>query len=478
MTNRNTASVPATPVTDSWAVNALTAISAVDGRYRKNVSELAPLVSEFGLIRSRVRIELAWFKALAAEPSIVELPALNPAQLAALDAIADRFCVADAERVKTLEATTNHDVKAVEYFVKERLVSIAGLAAASEFVHFACTSEDINNCAYALLLREARDQVLLPHLQQVVAELKALSQTHAALPMLARTHGQPATPTTLGKELHNIHARLLRQCAQVAAVEPLAKLNGAVGNFNAHRIAYPDTDWPRLAAGVLRSLGLRQNVATTQIEPHDWIAELCHALVRLNTVMLDASRDFWGYIAIDYFTQQPVAGETGSSTMPHKINPIDFENAEGNLGIANTLLEHLAAKLPISRFQRDLSDSTVLRNLGSALAHCLIAAGAFARGLGKLEANPARLAADLDDNWEVLGEAVQTVMRRYGLPEPYERLKAATRGQRLDAAGYQRLLATLELPPAGLAALEALTPAQYTGLAESLTLAPDPSAHD
>ncbi|MEM1432872.1 MAG: adenylosuccinate lyase [Pseudomonadota bacterium] len=447
---------------------ALNAIGVVDGRYRRQLASLAPIVSEAGLIRARVTVELAWFCALANEPSIQELPALTPEQQQQIGAIAERFGASEATRVKVHEQKTNHDVKAVEYFVKEALAEVPGLAPHTEFVHFACTSEDINNCAYALLLRNARDDVLLPTLEALRSELAVLATTHAAVPMLSRTHGQPATPSTVGKELRNLEQRLSRQLAQVAALEPLAKLNGAVGNYNAHRIAYPDTDWPALAARVLDGLKLTSNAHTTQIEPHDWIAELAHALIRVNTVLLDAARDFWSYISLDYFKQRPVAGETGSSTMPHKVNPIDFENAEGNIGVANALLDHFATKLPVSRLQRDLSDSTVLRNLGTAIGHSVIAAQAFTRGLGKLELNEQRLAADLDDNWEVLGEAVQTVMRRYGLEQPYERIKAATRGQRLDAAGYTRLLETLELPPAAHQSLAALTPATYLGLAREL----------
>ncbi|MEQ9005594.1 MAG: adenylosuccinate lyase [Pseudomonadales bacterium] len=446
----------------------LMAISALDGRYRGKAEALAPLVSEFGLMRYRVLVECRWFAHLAAAPGIGELPALSAAQQQGLEAIVAGFDLTAAERIKGLEASTNHDVKAVEYFVKERVRQIDGLASHVEFVHFACTSEDINNLAYALMLRDARADVLLPAMSFLVARVSALADAHADLPMLSRTHGQPASPTTLGKELRNVAARLARQRLAVAEADLLGKINGAVGNFNAHVSAYPDVDWPALTDGFVSALGLTPNHHTTQIEPHDFIAELFHALMRFNQVVLDFDRDLWSYIAIDYFRQRKVEGETGSSTMPHKVNPIDFENSEGNLGIANALLGHMAEKLPVSRWQRDLSDSTVLRNVGSALGHSLLALQSTLRGLDRLEVNEAVIAADLAERWEVLGEAVQTVMRRYGLAEPYEQLKQATRGRQLDEALYRRLLGELALPPAARAELERLTPAGYVGLAGEL----------
>ncbi|MEM6710116.1 MAG: adenylosuccinate lyase [Pseudomonadota bacterium] len=451
----------------------LTAISALDGRYRRRVAPLAEQFSEYALMRARVEVEVAWFLALAAEPAIEELPNPAPAAVQRLQDRVHAFDLTDAERIKHYERRTNHDVKAVEYFVKDLLAEVPELAPYVEFVHFACTSEDINNCAYALLLKRAREREVLPALERVRSELDSRAQRYAAQPMLARTHGQPATPTTLGKEFRTVERRLARQLLRLAEVQPLAKLNGAVGNFNAHTIAYPSVDWPALSNRVLGALELTANPHTTQIEPHDWIAELCDAQRRVNTVLLDLCRDLWGYIAVDYFTQEVVAGETGSSTMPHKVNPIDFENAEGNLGLSNALLGHLADKLPVSRWQRDLSDSTALRSLGSAFAHAFLACDAIVKGLGKLRVNGAQLDADLDANWEVLGEAVQTVMRRHGLAEPYERLKAATRGRKLTRDNYRELLEALELPAAALAALEHLTPATYLGLGPELAQALD-----
>jgi adenylosuccinate lyase len=452
----------------SQSFDPLLAVSALDGRYRAKVAALAPLVSEFGLMRYRVRVECRWFAHLAAAPDIAELPPLSAAQRRAVDTVADDFDLAAAERIKALEATTNHDVKAVEYFVKERLAGVDGLAAHVEFVHFACTSEDINNLAYALMLREARQAVLLPTMDELVGAIEALAMAHADLPMLARTHGQPASPTTLGKELRNVARRLRRQQAQLAGLPLLGKMNGAVGNFNAHVAAYPAVDWPALSDAFVRELGLEPNHHTTQIEPHDFIAELFHVLTRFNQVLLDFDRDVWSYIAIDYFRQRKVEGETGSSTMPHKVNPIDFENSEGNLGVANALLAHMADKLPVSRWQRDLSDSTVLRNVGSALGHCVVAYQATLRGIGRLEVNEPVIRADLDERWEVLAEAVQTVMRRYGLAEPYEQLKRVTRGRQLDESLYRQVLADLDLPDAARRELEALTPAAYTGIAAHL----------
>ncbi|MCZ6459289.1 MAG: adenylosuccinate lyase, partial [Gammaproteobacteria bacterium] len=365
-------------------------------------------------------------------------------------------------------ATTNHDVKAVEYFVKEKIAGIEGLQALTEFVHFACTSEDINNLAYAMMLTEARDSVLLPSMRSVIENIETLALENADLPMLARTHGQPASPTTLGKELRNVSERLTRQLTQFSQLEALGKMNGAVGNFNAHVTAYPDVDWPSLCKKFVQSLGLDHNSFTTQIEPHDYIAEWFHALSRFNQVLLDFNRDIWSYIAIEYFTQRKVEGETGSSTMPHKVNPIDFENSEGNLGVANALLDHMAAKLPVSRWQRDLSDSTVLRNIGSAFGHSLIAYLATLEGMSRLQVNPAKIASDLDGSWEVLAEAVQTVMRKHGLPEPYEQLKKLTRGQQMDEALFKSVLSELDIPEAAKRQLQALTPATYTGLARTL----------
>ena len=450
----------------------LLAISAADGRYRGRLSELAPLASEFGLMHNRVRVECEWLRALADCAQIPELPALDEKQNAALEEIYASFDSADAAAIKTLEATTNHDVKAVEYFVKERLRAIPGLAPHVEFVHFACTSEDINSSAYALMLTRLRAEILTPAYQGVINALAALATDTADVAMMSRTHGQPASPTTLGKELRNVCERLERQLVQLQAIPLMGKLNGAVGNYNAHYTAYPEVDWPALSATVLAAMGVAQNPYTTQIEPHDYIAEYSHCLMRLNHILIDLCRDIWAYIAIEYFKQRQVAGETGSSTMPHKVNPIDFENAEGNLGVANALLGHLAEKLPISRWQRDLSDSTVLRNIGSAAAHCVIATSATNKGLGKLMVNHERIAADLADNWEVLGEAVQTVMRRYGMSEPYERLKAATRGRKLDQSSYAALLDDLNLPPEALALLDGLTPADYIGNAPRATRQP------
>lgn len=447
---------------------ALLALSPLDGRYAAKVDALRPVFSEFGLIHARVRVEIAWLLALAADDGIAELPAFDDAQAARLRALADDFSVADAARIKAIEATTNHDVKAVEYFIKERLAGDVALAPALEFVHFACTSEDINNLSYALMLRQAREAVLLPALDGVTATLRAMAHAHAAQPMLSRTHGQTASPTTLGKELANVVARLERQRAQIAAVELSGKINGAVGNYNAHVAAYPDVDWPAFARRFVEGLGLAFAPYTTQIEPHDAVAEIGDAVRRANTILIDLARDVWGYVSLGYFRQKLKEGEVGSSTMPHKVNPIDFENAEGNFGIANVLFGHFSEKLPISRWQRDLTDSTVLRALGTAFGHTLVALDSLAKGLGKLNANPERLAADLDASWEVLAEAVQTVMRRHGLPNPYEQLKALTRGQGITAESMRAFIDGLELPAEDKARLRALTPAGYTGLAERL----------
>ena len=446
----------------------LLALSPLDGRYADKLNALRPMFSEYGLIKARVKVEVEWLLALAAEPGIVELPAFSASAAARLRALADGLSLADAARVKAIERTTNHDVKAVEYLIKERLSDDAALAPALEFVHFACTSEDINNLSYALMLSEARRSVLLPTLDTLIQTLRAMAHEHAGLPMLSRTHGQTASPTTVGKELANVVARLQRQGETLAAALIAGKINGAVGNYNAHVAAYPDIDWTAFSRRFVESLGLDWQPYTTQIEPHDGIAELCDAQKRIDTICIDLCRDVWGYISLGYFKQSVKAGEVGSSTMPHKVNPIDFENAEGNFGIANALLEHFAAKLPISRWQRDLTDSTVLRALGTAFGHTLIGYDALLRGLNKLSANPERLAADLDDAWEVLAEAVQTVMRRHGLPSPYEQLKALTRGQGIDETSMRQFITGLDLPADAKQRLLDMTPSSYTGLAERL----------
>jgi len=446
----------------------LLALSPLDGRYAGKVDALRPIFSEYGLIKARVRVEVEWLLALASEPGIVELSPFPPAAAARVRALADGLSTTDAARVKEIERTTNHDVKAVEYLIKERLKDDADLGPALEFVHFACTSEDINNLSYALMLREARDNVMLPRLDALVATLRTMAHDHAALPMLSRTHGQTASPTTVGKELANVVARLRRQRDVLAQLPMPGKINGAVGNYNAHLAAYPDVDWSAFSRRFVESLGLTWQAYTTQIEPHDGIAELSDAMKRIDTILVDLCRDIWGYISLGYFKQSVKAGEVGSSTMPHKVNPIDFENAEGNFGIANALFEHFAAKLPVSRWQRDLTDSTVLRALGTAFGHALIGFDALGRGLGKLSANPQRLAEDLDASWEVLAEAVQTVMRRYGLPNPYEQLKALTRGQGITEASMREFIAGLDLPGDAKQRLLAMTPASYAGLAERL----------
>ncbi|QEE24696.1 adenylosuccinate lyase [Rhodanobacter glycinis] len=450
------------------STHALTALSPLDGRYAGKVEPLRPIFSEFGLMHRRVHVEIEWLLALAAEPGIAELPSFTPAQVMQLHTIADSFGIEEGARIKAIEATTNHDVKAVEYFIKERIGSDDALAQAKEFVHFACTSEDINNLSYALMLRDAREQVLLPAFDRIIASLRQLAHANADLPMLARTHGQTASPTTLGKELANVVARLERQRKQLAALEVPGKINGAVGNYNAHAITYPELDWRAFSQHFVESLGLDYNPYTTQIEPHDGVAEYCDAVRRANIVLIDLSRDIWGYISLGYFKQTLKAGEVGSSTMPHKVNPIDFENAEGNFGLANALLGHFAEKLPISRWQRDLTDSTVLRALGTAFGHTLVALESLQKGLGKLTVNAERLAADLDASWEVLAEAVQTVMRRYGLPQPYEQLKALTRGQGITRESMREFIGQLELPADAKQRLLDLTPGGYTGLAAEL----------
>ena len=441
----------------------LTALSPVDGRYGTKTESLRPIFSEFGLIHHRVLVEVRWLQALAGHAVITEVPALSSHAQRVLNDIVDKFSEQDAQRVKNIERTTNHDVKAVEYFLKEKIAGNEELEAVSEFIHFACTSEDINNLAYALMLREARTQALLPLMDDVIKVIVDMAHRHADQPMLSRTHGQTASPTTIGKEMANVAARLQRQREQFTGIPVLGKMNGAVGNYNAHRVAYPDVDWPALSNTFITGLGLEMNPYTTQIEPHDYMAEQFDALARFNTVLIDFSRDVWGYISLGYFKQKTVAGEVGSSTMPHKVNPIDFENAEGNLGIANALLGHLAAKLPVSRWQRDLSDSTVLRNIGVAIAHVIIAGESMLKGIGKLEVNEQRTAGDLDNSWEVLAEALQTVMRRYGIEKPYEKLKELTRGRAVDQATLKAFLADLDIPDKVKARLGELTPADYTG---------------
>ena len=443
----------------------LTAVSPVDGRYGSKTQPLRAIFSEFGLIRYRVLVEIRWLQALSDNPQIPEVPAFSDHARALLDGIADNFSDQDAHRVKNIERTTNHDVKAVEYFIKEKIAGNDELMAVGEFVHFACTSEDINNLSHGLMLRDGRAELLLPQIDDVIQAIRLIAHDLADAPMLSRTHGQPASPTTLGKEMANFVHRLERQREQIAQIELLGKINGAVGNYNAHMAAYPDLDWAGIAQAFVESLGLTWNAYTTQIEPHDYIAELFGAIARLNTVLIDFSRDVWGYISLGYFKQKTVAGEVGSSTMPHKVNPIDFENAEGNLGIANALLQHLAEKLPISRWQRDLSDSTVLRNLGVGVAHTSIALQSLQRGIGKLEVDRDRLLADLDVNWEVLAEPIQTVMRRYGVEKPYEKLKELTRGQRISAEQLREFVNALDIPNSAKRQLIALTPANYTGLA-------------
>ena len=453
----------------STSLSALTALSPLDGRYRDKVAALAAYFSEYGLIRHRIHVEIVWLQALAGEASLRELtPFSKPARTVLADAVAG-FSGADAERVKAIERTTNHDVKAIEYWMKERFAATPEIARAAEFIHFACTSEDINNLAYALMLAGARREVLLPAVDALIADLRDLAHAHAGLPMLARTHGQPATPTTLGKEIANVVSRLALARAAVAEAPLAGKINGAVGNYNAHRIAYPDLDWQALSRRVVTGLGLEFSAYTTQIEPHDRLAALFDALARLNTIVIDLDRDLWGYVALGYFRQKVRKDEVGSSTMPHKVNPIDFENSEGNLGVANALLRHLADKLPVSRWQRDLTDSTVLRNVGVALGHSLLGYLACRQGLSRLGADPERMATDLDANWEVLAEAIQTVMRRYGLPDPYEQLKALTRGRNgVTRESLRAFIDGLELPADAKARLQALTPATYVGDAADL----------
>jgi adenylosuccinate lyase len=444
-------------------LSTLTALSPADGRYGARVAELREIFSEYGLIRLRVRVECEWLLALADAAGITELSPLDGPRLECLRRLIDAFTEGDARRVKEIEAKTNHDVKSVEYFIREQLAAAGADAATLEFVHFACTSEDINNLAYALMLAEARTRAILPDQDALIAELEEQALAYADLPMLSRTHGQPASPTTLGKELANLAWRLRRQRDQLAALPLLGKINGAVGNYNAHLAAYPEVDWPALARDFIAGLGLVANPYTTQIEPHDWIAEYCQAVARFDTILVDLCRDVWGYVALGYFRQRAVEGEVGSSTMPHKVNPIDFENAEGNLGVANALFEHFAAKLPISRWQRDLTDSTVLRNLGVAVAHAVIAYRSALKGLGKLAVDRERLAADLDGNWEILAEPIQTIMRRHGIANPYEHLKTLTRGRRVGRDEMRRFIEQLDLPLEARERLLAMTPERYVG---------------
>ncbi len=441
----------------------LTALSPLDGRYANKVGDLRPIFSEFGLIKARVLVEVRWLQMLAAHQDIAEVSSLSAQAIAYLDAIVDNFSEDDALRIKAIEKTTNHDVKAVEYFLKEKVASQAELNAVSEFIHFACTSEDINNLSYGLMLKEARDTVLLPSIDSTIATIETMASDMAEAAMLARTHGQPASPTTMGKEWMNVVARLDRQRAQIADVVISGKINGATGNFNAHLIAYPEVDWLNTSKGFVESLGLAWNPYTTQIEPHDYIAELNHAISRLNTIIIDFSRDIWGYISMGFFKQKVIAGEVGSSAMPHKVNPIDFENAEGNLGLANAMLHHLAEKLPISRWQRDLTDSTVLRNLGVGFGYTMLALDSLDRGLSKLEINQSKMLEDLNNTWEVLAEAIQTVMRRYALENPYEQLKALTRGKGITVESLQAFIHNLDIPDDAKSRLLAMTPADYIG---------------
>ena len=441
----------------------LLAISPLDGRYHSKCEDLAPYFSEYALMQYRVLVEIKWLQKLAAHEGIPELEQISPEGLKFLDDLVEKFSVQDAERIKEIEATTNHDVKAVEYFIKEKLAGSSELTAQLEFVHFACTSEDINNLSYALMLRDGRDKVIIKEMQGLIDKMSALANEYAEQPLLCRTHGQPASPSTVGKEFANVVHRLRRQVSQISANEILGKINGAVGNYNAHYAAYPDVDWVNFSQEFVQQLGLSWNPYTTQIEPHDYIAELFAALCRFNTVLIDFDRDIWSYISLGYFKQRTVAGEVGSSTMPHKVNPIDFENSEGNLGIANAIMAHLAEKLPISRWQRDLTDSTVLRNLGTGMAHSLIAFRATMKGLNKLELNAAAIDRDIDNCWEILAEPIQTVMRRYRIEQPYEKLKELTRGKQIDQAAIQQFVKELGIPDQAKQLLMEMTPRQYLG---------------
>ncbi|OLQ75207.1 adenylosuccinate lyase [Photobacterium proteolyticum] len=451
-------------------LSALTAVSPVDGRYGSKTSVLRSIFSEYGLLKYRTIVEIRWLQKLAATDAIVEVPAFSDEANAFLDRVAAEFSEEDALRIKTIERTTNHDVKAVEYFLKEKVAEVPELHAVNEFIHFACTSEDINNTSHALMLHEARETVILPEIRNVIDAIKGLANEYREVPLLSRTHGQPASPSTMGKEMANVAYRMERQYKQIESIEILAKINGAVGNYNAHLSAYPEVDWHQFSEEfITESLGVTWNPYTTQIEPHDYIAELFDAIARFNTILLDFDRDVWGYIALGHFKQKTIAGEIGSSTMPHKVNPIDFENSEGNLGLANAIFTHLAQKLPVSRWQRDLTDSTVLRNLGVGCGYAIIAYTSTLKGISKLEVNQAALEAELDKNWEVLAEPVQTVMRRYGIEKPYEKLKELTRGKRVDGEGMRNFIDGLELPEHEKARLKEMTPANYIGDAVKLT---------
>lgn len=446
----------------------LNALSPLDGRYASKTEKLRPILSELGFMHHRVKVEISWLQALS-QAGFSELSAFSAESNALLDRLAAEFSEADAARIKEIEAVTNHDVKAVEYWLKEKVTHVPELLKASEFIHFACTSEDINNTSHGMMLKAARDQVMLPALQTVIAKLREIAHANAGQPMMSRTHGQPASPTTLGKEMANVVARLERAAERIAKVEILGKMNGAVGNYNAHLSAYPEFDWPAFSRNVIEQrLGLQFNPYTIQIEPHDYMAELFDAFARANTILLDLNRDIWGYISIGYFKQRTKAGEIGSSTMPHKVNPIDFENSEGNLGLANAVLKHMAEKLPVSRWQRDLTDSTVLRNIGVGLGYALLAYESCLRGLNKLEVNPARMNEDLDATWEVLAEPIQTVMRRYGIENPYEQLKELTRGVGITREGLQTFVSGLAIPQDAKDALLKMTPSNYIGIAEEL----------
>ena len=444
-------------------LNSLSAVSPIDGRYGSKTANLRPIFSEFGLIHHRVLVEIRWLQMLAGNSDIKEVPPLSEPANSLLDSIVDNFSVEDAEAVKTIERTTNHDVKAVEYFLKDKIKDSEELMAINEFIHFACTSEDINNLSHALMLNTARSNIILPQLREVIDGITSLAHDLAETPMLCRTHGQPASPSTMGKELANTAYRLERQFKQLKTVQIMGKINGAVGNYNAHYSAYPELDWAEIAKNFVESLGIDFNPYTIQIEPHDYIAEYFDTLARFNTILIDFDRDIWSYISLGYFKQKTIAGEVGSSTMPHKVNPIDFENSEGNLGIANALMNHLSNKLPISRWQRDLTDSTVLRNLGVGIAHSMIAYASTMRGISKLQINAAALAEDLDNTWEILAEPIQTVMRRYGIDKPYEKLKELTRGQSITAETLKQFVATLDIPEKAKRELQALTPATYIG---------------
>ncbi len=448
--------------------NALTALSPLDGRYQSKTDALRPIFSEYGLLRFRVTVEVRWLQKLAETTAIQEVPLLSKKAIDYLNDIIANFDVQDAQRIKEIEATTNHDVKAVEYFLKEKCQALPELAAISEFIHFACTSEDINNLSHALMLKTAREEFILPEWKKLINEISKLAEAYKTIPLLSRTHGQPASPTTVGKEMVNVAYRLQRQYQQLQKAEILGKINGAVGNYNAHLSAYPNVDWHLFSQQFVQSLGIDWNPYTTQIEPHDYIAEFFDCIVRFNTIIIDFNRDIWGYIALNHFKQRTIAGEIGSSTMPHKVNPIDFENSEGNLGVANALMTHLAQKLPVSRWQRDLTDSTVLRNLGVGLGYCAIAYTSTLKGISKLEVNEAHLLAELDQNWEVLAEPIQTVMRRYGIEKPYEKLKELTRGKRVDQQTMQQFIDGLAIPEEEKVRLKQLTPATYIGAAIQL----------